>query len=163
MKTILAACLIGSTPAIASAQTVPVPDNNRPAPFQPILAKDHEGLGRIGVRLAFDKLTGLPQIAAITQGSPAADFGLRVGDVLVKIDKNLTSSLTQDEIRLALHGQPGTGVEFTIQRDDNPKFVVRAVERRVLLADAEDMIHPPMSEVAKPLDLPQPATPASAP
>jgi len=161
MKTILAAALIGFLPAIASAQTQPA--DTKPAPFQPILAQDHEGLGRIGVRLAFDKLTGLPQIAAITQGSPAADFGLRVGDVLIKIDKNLTATLTQDEIRLALHGQPGTGVEFTIQRDDNPKFVVRAVERRVLLADAEDMVLPPMSEVAKPLDLLPPATPASAP
>jgi len=72
-----------------------------------------------------------------------------VGDVIIKIDKNYTNTLSQDEVSLALHGRPGTGVELTIQRDDNPKLIVRAVERRILPAGAEDMVAPPMSEVAK--------------
>jgi hypothetical protein len=38
---------------------------------------------------------------------------------------------------------------LTVQRDDNPKFIVRSVERRILPEDAEEMINPPMSEVAK--------------
>ncbi len=72
-----------------------------------------------------------------------------MGDVLVKIDKNLTSTLTQDEIHLALRGEPHTGVELTIMRDDDPRLVVRAVERRIIPGDSEDMIMPPMSGVAK--------------
>ena len=151
MKTILAACFIGLLPALALAQTVAPPDDSsKPKPFQPVLPEQHSGLGRIGVRLVFDKDTGLPQIAGLTRGGPAVDFGLRVGDVIIKIDKNLTSSLSQDEVHLALRGQPGTGVELTVQRDDDPKLVVRAVERRILPDDAEEMVNPPMSEVAKP-------------
>lgn len=150
MKKILLACLIGCLPAVAHAQVPGSTDTpEKPAPFQPVLAKDHEGLGRIGVQLAFDKVTGLPHIAALTRGGPAVDFGLRVGDVLIKIDKNYTNSLTPDEVSLALHGQPGTGVELTIQRDDDPRYVVRAVERRILTADREPMTMPPMSGVAK--------------
>jgi len=146
-------------PTLAFAQaTAPVDAPPKPAVFQPVLAKDHQGLGLIGVRLAFDKATGLPQIVAIIRGSPAADFGLRVGDILVRIDKNLTTSLTEDEVHLALRGQPGTGVELTIQRDDDPHFLIRAVERRVLFADSEEMIQPPLSEVAKLPDLTQPVT-----
>ena len=150
MKTILAACLIGLLPTLAFAQTLaPADDSSKPKPFQPVLPRQHSGLGRIGVRLAFDKDTGLPSIAGLTKGGPAVDFGLRVGDVIIKIDKNKTTTLSEDEVHLALRGQPGTGVELTIMRDDDPKFLVRAVERRILSDDAEEMINPPMSGVAK--------------
>ena len=155
MKLLFTFCLIAFLPAMAFAQATPAaaatPDANaKPQPFEPIVAAAHSGLGRIGVRLTFDKATGLPTIAAITRGSPALDFGLRVGDVLIKVDKNYTNTLSEDEVRLALHGDPGTGVELTIQRDDDPYFVVRAVERRILFDDMEEMTSPPMSEVARP-------------
>jgi C-terminal processing protease CtpA/Prc len=150
MKTILAACLIGLLPSLAIGQTLAPPDDSsKPKPFLPVLPAQHNGLGRIGVRIVFDKSTGLPYIAGLTKGGPAVDFGFRVGDVIMKIDKNLTSTLSEDEVHLALRGQPGTGVELTIMRDDDPKFVVRAVARRILPDDAEEMINPPMSEVAK--------------
>lgn len=150
MKLFLVAC-ITVVPFLALAQTTTTPPDEKPKPkpFQPVLAKDHQGPGRLGIRLEFDKTTGLPHISSIIRGSPAADFGLRVGDVIIKIDKNLTASLTQDEVNTALHGQPGTGVELTIQRDDDPHLLVRAVERRVLTADQEELLQPPVSGVAK--------------
>jgi C-terminal processing protease CtpA/Prc len=151
MKPLLSLCLVAFFPVAAFAQAAPPPSTDAPAkppPFQPIIASQHGGMGRIGVRLEFDKATGLPRIAGLTRGGPAVDFGLRVGDVIIKIDKNYTYTLSEDEARLALHGDPGTGVELTIQRDDNPLFVVRAVERRILYDDMEEMTSPPVSEVA---------------
>ena len=150
MKLILAACLTTFLPALALAQATPPADATaKPGPFRPLVAKEHEGLGRIGVRLAFDKTTGLPSIIALTRGGPAADYGLRAGDVIIRIDKNYTTTLTQEEVSLALHGEPGTGVELTIQRDDDPHYIVRAVERRILRADQEDIAQPPRSEVGE--------------
>jgi C-terminal processing protease CtpA/Prc len=150
MKLFLAACLTAVLPATVLAQaTPPVDATTKPAPFQPLVAKEHQGLGRIGVRLAFDKSTGLPHIIALTRGGPAADFGLRAGDVIIRIDKNYVTTLTQDEVSLALHGEPGTGVELTIQRDDDPHYIIRAVERRILRADQEDIAQPPRSEVGE--------------
>jgi C-terminal processing protease CtpA/Prc len=150
MKLLLTACLTGLMPALALAQSSePVDPNARPAPFQPLVAKEHQGLGRIGVRLEYDKATGLPHIAALTRGGPAADFGLRAGDVIIRIDKNYCTTLTHEEISLALHGEPGTGVELTIQRDDDPHYIIRAVERRILRADQEDIAQPPRSEVGE--------------
>jgi C-terminal processing protease CtpA/Prc len=150
MKLLLTACFTGILPALALAQATPPADPSaKPAPFQPILARDHQGLGRIGVRLEYDKLTGLPHIAALVRGGPAADFGFRAGDVIIRIDKNYTSTLTQDEISLSLHGEPGTGVELTIQRDDDPHYIIRAVERRIIHADQEDIAQPPRSEVGE--------------
>jgi C-terminal processing protease CtpA/Prc len=150
MKMFLVACYTGLLPALACAQTTPPPDSStNAAPFEPVLTKDHLGLGRIGVRLAFDKDTGLPHISALTRGGPAADYGFRAGDVIIRIDKNYTKDLTQEEISLALHGEPGTGVELTIQRDDDPHYIIRAVERRILRADQEDIAQPPRSEVGE--------------
>ncbi len=140
MKMLLAAGLLAFVPLLASAQatnTVDAPA--KPKPIEPIIANAHSGPGRIGVRLEFSKDTGLPQIVGMTRGGPAADFGFQIGDIIIKIDKNYTNSLTPDEARLALHGEPGTGVELTVQRGDDPRLVVRAVERRVLPANAEDI------------------------
>jgi C-terminal processing protease CtpA/Prc len=150
MKLLLTACLTGFLPSLALAQVASSPDaSTKPTPFQPIVAKDHQGLGRIGVRLEYDKVSGLPHIAALTRGGPAADFGFRAGDVIIRIDKNYTTTLTQEEISLALHGEPGTGVELTIQRDDDPHYIIRSVERRILRADQEDIAQPPRSEVGE--------------
>ena len=152
MKSIYSLCFVVLLPVAALAQTTPPPDNsNKPKPTVPVLAKDHAGWGRVGIRLTFDKVTGIPTIAGLTKGGPASDFGFKVGDVIIKIDKNYTSTLTEDEVKLALHGQPGTGVELTVQRGDNPLFIVRAIERRVLLPAemyAEDTLDsaPPQPE-----------------
>jgi C-terminal processing protease CtpA/Prc len=150
MKLLLTACFTGLLPVLALAQTTPPPDaTTNAAPFEPIVTREHQGLGRIGVRLAFDKITGLPHIVALTRGGPAADFGFRAGDVIIRIDKNYTKTLTQEEVSLALHGEPGTGVELTIQRDDDPHYIIRAVERRILRVDQEDIAQPPRSEVGE--------------
>jgi C-terminal processing protease CtpA/Prc len=149
MKSILAAAFLGFAPLLALAQTTPPPDEPvRPKPFQPIIASQHDGPGRIGVRLVFLHDSGLPQIAGLTRGGPAADVGFRVGDIIIKIDKNYTNSLSPDDAKLALHGQPGTGVELTVQRGNDPKLITIACERRVLPADAIDELNPDTDEVA---------------
>jgi len=130
------------------AQDVASPDTSEKAkPVDPIIASQHQGSGRIGVQLDFDKATGIPHISGLTRGGPAADTGFMVGDVIIRIGRDYTSTLTQDEIRMALHGAPGTGVELTIQRGDNPKYIIRSVERRTLPPYAEEMVQPPVPSV----------------
>lgn len=147
MKLSSSVCLFALVPILAFGQET-LPDNSeKPKPFEPIIASQHQGSGRIGVRLDFDKVTGIPKIAGLTRGGPAADFGFMVGDVIIRIGKDYTNTLTQDEIRTALHGAPGSGVELTIQRGDNPRLIVRALARRTLAADQEEMLQPPVQEV----------------
>ena len=128
--------LAAALPSLALAQD----SADKAKPFLPVLPQAHSGIGRIGVRLAFAKDTGMPQIIGLTRGGPASDAGFLIGDVIIKIDKNYTNTLTQDEVKLALHGEPSTGVELTVQRGDDPKYIVRAVERRVLHADVEEVV-----------------------
>jgi C-terminal processing protease CtpA/Prc len=149
---LLLICCAVAMPVMVSGQMYGPTDEGaaKLKPVEPVRAKDHAGPGRIGVRLAFPKeLGGMPQIVGMTRGGPAADAGFCIGDVIVKIDKNYTTSLSQDEVRLALHGEPGFGVELTVQRGDDPHLIVRAAERRVLTMDAEDIPLPQVTE-AKP-------------
>jgi len=150
MKFLVIAAVLASATLVARAQvpTTPPPDDkSKPKAFAPIVASQHVGEGRIGVRLVFNK-DGSCIIGGLVRGGPAFDVGFRVGDAVIKIDKNFVSSLSADDARLALHGQPGTGVELTVMRDDNPRFIVRAAERRVLPDDVEEMTQPPVSSVA---------------
>ena len=66
--------------------------------------------------------------------------------MIIKIDRNFTNSLTQDEIKTALHGEPGTGVELTVQRGDNPDLIVRAIQRRIISPYAEDIVTPALAD-----------------
>jgi C-terminal processing protease CtpA/Prc len=149
MKFLVYAAFLALLTVVGRAQmpTTPPPDDkNKPKPFAPILASQHRGAGRIGLRLVFQK-DGTCVIGGLVRGGPAYDVGFRVGDVIIKIDKNEVSTLTQDEARVALHGRPGTSVEMTVMRDDNPRLIVRSAERRVLPHDVEEMEQPPQGEV----------------
>jgi C-terminal processing protease CtpA/Prc len=152
MKTLRTACLIGFIPALALAQTVPPPDAPpaTPPPFEPVVAQNHQGPGRIGVRLEFDKATSIPTIVALIRSGPAEEFGFKVGDKIIKIDKNFTNTLTQDQVSLALHGEAGSSVELTIQREDDPHLIIRSLSRRTLPPGSQEMVNPPMSGVMHP-------------
>jgi C-terminal processing protease CtpA/Prc len=164
MKFLVIAAVLASATLVARAQvpTTPPPDDtNKAKPFAPIIVSQHAGDGRIGVRLVFNK-DGTCVIGGLVRGGPAYDVGFRVGDQVIKIDKNYVETLSPDDARLALHGQPGTGVELTVMRDDNPRYIVRAAERRVLPDDVEEMAQPPVSESAAvpgPIADPAPAKP----
>jgi C-terminal processing protease CtpA/Prc len=150
MKFVFFAIALFVLTVLAPAQvptSPPQDDKNKPKPFAPVLPSNHRGEGRIGVRLVFAK-DGSCVIGGLVRGGPAFDAGFRVGDTIIKIDKNFVSTLTPDDARLALHGEPGTGVELTVMRDDNPKYIVRAAARRVLPDDVEEMTQPPVSSVA---------------
>jgi C-terminal processing protease CtpA/Prc len=150
MKLLLLAALLGSATLAVRAQvptTPPPDDSNKPKPFAPVIPSQHAGDGRIGVRLVFAK-DGTCVIGGLVRGGPAYDVGFRVGDVVLKIDKNYVNTLSPEEARMALHGQPGTGVELTVMREDNPRYIVRAAERRVLPDDVEEMAQPPVAESA---------------
>jgi S1-C subfamily serine protease len=150
MKFVFFAIALFVLTVLAPAQvptTPPADEKDKPKPFVPVLARNHHGEGRIGVRLVFVK-DGSCVIGGLVRGGPAFDAGFRVGDTVIQIDKNLVSTLTPEDARLALHGEPGTGVELTVMRDDNPKYLVRAVSRRVLPDDVEEMTQPPVGSIA---------------
>jgi carboxyl-terminal processing protease len=68
-------------------------------------------------------------------GSPAAEAGLRPGDVIAAVDGSSLDGLTVDEARDRIRGPQGTRVTLTIQRPDAAPFDVSLVRRRITLPE----------------------------
>jgi hypothetical protein len=58
-------------------------------------------------------------VSAVLDGSPAADAGLRAGDVLTSLDGRWTTSVS-DAYHAASRIEPGKEVEAVVRRDDEP-------------------------------------------
>ena len=67
-------------------------------------------------------------IVAVTQGGPAEEAGLLVGDVLVAVEETRIAGMTTAEVRNLVRGQEGTLVNLTVARADGEHTI--PVERR---------------------------------
>ncbi len=75
---------------------------------------------------------GVLHIIAPLDGSPAAEAGLRAGDVLAKIDGIVTKDMALMDAVQRLRGVPGSTVLLTVVRDEEPMPLELKVVRRVL-------------------------------
>ena len=71
--------------------------------------------GGIGVSVAHIK--GKMVIMEVMEGYDAERKGLKVGDILVRIEDQEVDGLTPDEVSLLLRGDPGTQVRLMVQRE----------------------------------------------
>ena len=67
----------------------------------------------------------------------------------MELPPQLVPKLLRRAVSLGTEEKSGSGRRLTIQRDDDPHYIIRAVERRVLRADQEDIAQPPRSEVGE--------------
>lgn len=67
-------------------------------------------------------------IMSVTEGGPAEEAGLMVGDVLIMVDDQDVRGMTTEEVRNLVRGQEGTKVVMTVLRQG--EHTSAAVERR---------------------------------
>ena len=60
--------------------------------------------GGIGIMVGTDPAAGLPLIAGVAGGSPAEKAGLRVGDIIIKVNDVATSGQSQAKILESIRG-----------------------------------------------------------
>ena len=70
----------------------------------------------IGVRVT-ETDDGQPQIVSIFPNSPAETSGVKVGDVMVKVNGVTTEGRDLDDVLSEVRGEAGTDVEITVQAD----------------------------------------------
>jgi carboxyl-terminal processing protease len=91
------------------------------------VAGNFTGIGaELGVR------EGLPVIVAPIDGSPAAEAGLKPGDILVRVDGEDVTHLPLDEIVRKVRGPAGTNVDLTILRPSEQKSYDFTITRRTI-------------------------------
>lgn len=76
----------------------------------------------VGIVLGQDK-DGLMKVASAIEGQPAAEAGVKSGDIIVEIDGVNTSTLTLEQASKMIRGEEGTNVTITIMRGNEVKDI----------------------------------------
>lgn len=84
----------------------------------------------IGAYVQLDKITSLPQISGVIEGTPAQEAGLRANDLIYEVDGETTYGLTLSEAVALIKGEEGTQVVLTIAREDEKDYLTIPVTRR---------------------------------
>jgi carboxyl-terminal processing protease len=86
--------------------------------------------GGIGIEIAIkdDILT----VIAPIEGTPAYKAGLKAGDRIVRIDKDITRGITLLEAVKKLRGKPGTQIPVTILRESEGKILEFTITRDII-------------------------------
>ena len=92
---------------------------------------DNEGRF-VGTGMEVSVKGGVLHIIAPLDGSPAAEAGLRAGDVITKIEGVTTKDMALADAVQRLRGAPGSTVLLTVVRDEEPKPLEFKVVRRAL-------------------------------
>lgn len=94
--------------------------------------------GGIGMRPRQPGIT----VAEVFEGSPAAQAGLAVGDVVVAVDGELTAGKTLEEVARLIRGPEGTSVRLDVQRPGVPDKLTFTIVRALVKLEyiSTDMI-----------------------
>ncbi len=101
------------------------------------LTAEFGGIGVYVVETADGKLT----IVSPIKGTPAAEAGLKNGDVISKINGESAIGMTQDDAVHLMRGDPGTQLELSVIRpDDGQEYDFKIVREIINVPSVEDKI-----------------------
>ena len=89
----------------------------------------------IGVQMSQDLETKLITVIQVFKGSGAEEAGLKVGDVLSKVNGQDISGEDIDDVVAQIKGGEGTPVTLEVYRESVKDFVTMEVERRSVSVD----------------------------
>lgn len=85
-----------------------------PSQYRSLQTSTSGELTGVGLQISTDPATGILQIIAPIEGSPAAAAGLQAGDRILEIDQIPTQTLTLDEAAEKMRGPAGTPVTLKV-------------------------------------------------
>lgn len=100
----------------------------------------------IGAQLGIKE--GLPVIVAPIDGSPAAEAGIKPGDIILGVDGEDVTSLSLDEIVDKVRGPAGTEVVLTLLREGEESSIELTLVRREIKVAAVSWTMVPGTKVA---------------
>lgn len=89
--------------------------------------------GGIGSTITYDPKRKRSMVAEPFEGMPAAEFGLKVGDILLKIDGVDLAGKNNQEVSEMLRGQIGTSFTLEVERPGVKKPMEFTIVRRSIL------------------------------
>ena len=96
--------------------------------------------GGVGLMLRLEQGSGLPVVQGVGVGSPAEAAGLHVGDVILEVNGQATTSHSLRQVVDTFRGFVGGSVDVTVRRAGvtNLAFVIRRTSWNTLLKTSFD-------------------------
>jgi carboxyl-terminal processing protease len=101
-----------------------------PDEYKELLVETEGKFGGLGIEITIKD--GLLTIVSPLEDTPAWQAGLKAGDIIVKIDGELTKGITLMEAVKKLRGDPGTKVTLTVLRAKGKKVEDIAITRGII-------------------------------
>jgi len=91
---------------------------------------DNQG-SLVGIGIRFEVKENAARVTETFLGSPAAEAGLRAGDLIQDIDGRTLAGLTVDQVRALIRGEEGSAVRVTVATPDGARREVSLRRRAV--------------------------------
>jgi carboxyl-terminal processing protease len=101
-----------------------------PEAYKELLVETEGQFGGLGIEITIKD--GVLTIVSPIEDTPAWEAGIKAGDMIVKIDGELTKGITLNEAVKKLRGVPGTKVTLTLLRDKDKKIEDVSVVRGII-------------------------------
>ncbi len=103
-----------------------------PDAFAQFVRRTTRGDEIVGVGIIIEDKAGQPVITDVLEGSPAAEAGLRGGDLIQAVDGTPTTGQTLEQVSQMIRGTEGTAVTLTIRRQGQDAPLTFTITRRRL-------------------------------
>ena len=103
-----------------------------PESYRNMQAQTHGEFGGLGIEVTMDQKTGFVRVVAPIDGTPAADAGLRSGDLISAVDGVSVKGMTLVQAVFRMRGPTGTSVRLTLHRSENAPPQVVALTRSIV-------------------------------
>ncbi|MFH1837772.1 MAG: S41 family peptidase [Candidatus Omnitrophota bacterium] len=101
-----------------------------PDTFKEIQEETKGQFGGLGMEIGMRD--GVLKVIAPIDDTPAFKVGIKAGDMIVKIEDEITRGITIDEAIKKLRGEPGTKVTITVIREEDGKVKAFTIERGII-------------------------------
>jgi carboxyl-terminal processing protease len=101
-----------------------------PDEYKELLVETEGKFGGLGIEITIKD--GLLTVVSPIEDTPAWKLGVKAGDIIVKIDGELTKGITLTEAVKKLRGKPGTKVTITVLREEKRRLKDITITREII-------------------------------